>query len=179
MEFQVELYKNLITNLSNMGKKKDYYNKDDFEQELWLKLYSFIKLNSGEAKNFPLIKSVLRNHLLGLIRIQKKLLRYKSISIESLILRGIELVYPGFGPDEEAEFREIGGFINEWLQQQDVTIKKFIVDSMLNSDGENVLFHRVKVCRNISREKRYKIISSLKNFLMGKGVIYVYSKRKK
>jgi uncharacterized protein (UPF0248 family) len=173
MELQVEKYSNLIKSLSKMANRCKHYTEEDFSQELWKKLYEFIKTNSGEADNFPLIKSALRNHLLDLIRDHEIPLN-KVVSIEDLIFRGVDLVYRGFGPYENAELKEIRSFINEWFQKQNDDVKKFMMECMLEMDDKKVPIHRVEVKLKMSQTERVKIITSLRKFLKSKGVEHVY-----
>jgi DNA-directed RNA polymerase specialized sigma subunit len=177
MELQISKYSNLVKSLSYKMKVNGYYSKEDFEQELWLKLYEFIKKNSGEADNFPLIKSALRNHLLYLIRHlvhNKEASSKKEVySIEDLVLCGVELIYDGFGPYEKAESGEVVAFINEWFQQQNDRVQKFIIECLLEMNSNKVPIHRAK--KNLSMHHREcdRIIFSLKEFLEKKGVTYV------
>jgi hypothetical protein len=173
MELQVEKYRDLINKISsNFLKTNRRSNQIDFESELWLKLYDFIRKNSGEENNFPLIKSVLRTHILFLLR-KESSTRKKVDSIEDLILRGVDLVYKGFGPYEKIEFEEIRDFINEWLSQQDEVSKNFFKELLLDMDGDRIFIHRVRRNLGMSSNKCYYIINSLKSFLEKKGVTCV------
>lgn len=176
MELQVGKYKNLINSISlKMAPKKScYYSKEDFEQELWLKLYEFIKLNSGESENFPLIKSALRIHLLWLIRQNDSpLKRNITDSVESLILCGVDLVYDGFGPYEEAESKEIQSIICEWAANQDEKTQKFVLGCLEEAEIGEIKFHRVKKKFGLTTYKCCKIIGFLKKYMEKRGVTYV------
>jgi len=179
MELQVEKYKNLIGGISFKYSKHARWLKADFEQELWLKLYEFIRDNSGEAENFPLIKTVLRNHLISLIRL-KGAKYYESINI--LILRGVDLVYDGFAPKDfpdpykVSEIQEIGCLINEWFNMQNETTRRFVLESLLDSD-QRISIYRTTKLLGMRTSKGHTIIRSLKKFLKERGVDHVFTKR--
>lgn len=176
MELQVEKYQDLIKSLSSkLSSENGYYSKEDLEQELWLKLYDFIKLHSGESDNFPLIKSALRFHLFDLIRNNARRGNITD-SIETLILRGVDLVSTGFGPCEEVESKEILSLINEWFKKQNAITKEFFERCMME-DGK-IKFHKIKKIMGINNHKCYEIINLLKKYMEKKGVAYVSSKSK-
>lgn len=179
MELQLEKYQNLISYLSHeMAPKNGYYSKQDCEQELWLKLYEFVRLGLGDVENFYLVKAVLRNHMFDLMRSQGFQLSLEFRSIEDLIVQGVVFIYPKFDPSQECESREIGWLVNEWFHQQDPKTQEFILECVADCD-EKVMFHKVRRKLNIGTRAGYRMISSLRNFLVKKGVTYVSSKCKK
>jgi DNA-directed RNA polymerase specialized sigma24 family protein len=175
MELQVEKYHPLVKKLSSEFIKTNYrhYSREDLEQELWLKLYEFIKENSGEAENFPLIKSALRNHLLDFINSREVLLKAELDSVEDMISNGADLLYEGFDPLQEFELKEVGRLMNEWFQRQNEEVQRFMLECVKEMDGKRVFVETARKNANIGIYHCHRALRLLKKFLRKKGIDYV------